>query len=478
MERKPILLQLLVIVTASFFSLYRLGAWDIMEWDEARNGVNAYQMLQNGDFVNLYYGEQLDTWNAKPPLFIWMAVLSFKLFGISEFAFRLPSVIAILVFFLYFFRLVRLKTDEWTAFLSSLILLGSNSIVARHMGISGDFDALLLCFLTIASYYFIRAVDLGHRRSIYCTALFTGLAFYTKGTAALLYLPCYFLYLLLKGKLRDFTRDKHTWLALLLLVLIISSWVLLVAMFGKTFNSSFYGSSNAVETMLVHDTLRRLTSDNFGQRPDYAFVFSTLDSKMNMWHYIFFAGLAVGSIYLVRKSRQVKRIILDHNNDLIVFSLCIILPLSMLLTFATNKHYWYLAPAFPYVAIVTASTVLYVSSKWKMLGYAFAVFTVFSLCWHFRDLYNLPTRQHEILGKNSPYFTQTKQVIMLGKPRQHIFLYITWNEKEPVYLNNPHAIPNFKGQVAILTKEEATPDVLGKLHKVTWLDDHCIGFIR
>ena len=50
MERKPILLQLLVIVTASFFSLYRLGAWDIMEWDEARNGVNAYQMLQNGDY--------------------------------------------------------------------------------------------------------------------------------------------------------------------------------------------------------------------------------------------------------------------------------------------------------------------------------------------------------------------------------------------------------------------------------------------
>ena len=56
----------------------------VHEWDESRNGINAIEMLGNGDWLNLHYAGKVDTWNAKPPLLIWCIALSFKIFGIND----------------------------------------------------------------------------------------------------------------------------------------------------------------------------------------------------------------------------------------------------------------------------------------------------------------------------------------------------------------------------------------------------------
>lgn len=467
----------IVMTIALFFSLHHIAINDVMEWDEARNGVNAWEMYHRGDYVNLYYAGEPDTWNAKPPLFIWLVVLGYHSFGFNEIALRLPSVISTLIFFYFLFQLIKRRSGDTTAFVTCLILLGCNAIVTRHIGISGDFDALLICLLTVATYYFVRFVDEGHRTSIYLAAIFTGLAFYTKGTASLLYAPGWLLYVLVRKKTRTFFRDRDTWMSVVLSLLIAASWIIIVAVYGVKTQDSFYGSKSSVETMLVHDTYRRLTADNFGQQPDHGFVFSALDAKMNIWNYLFYLITFFG-ILLLAKTKQFRSFFHEEKNNLILLSWCIILPIAIILTLATNKHYWYLAPIFPFVAIITASGIIYVSKKWRPAAFIFGACTIFTLFWHFLDLDRNPTSLRHILGKESPYFNVADKVILTHRPKQDIFLYLTWSNEQLVYVNSENEVSNYKGQVTILRKDELNDELKKDLDNIHYFSDYCIARIK
>ncbi|MDE6112359.1 MAG: glycosyltransferase family 39 protein, partial [Bacteroidales bacterium] len=89
-----ILIGLAVAVPLIFFHLGRLP---LRVWDEARLAINGYEMMQNHRFFVTTYEGAPDLWNTKPPLLIWLQVLSMRCFGINEVAFRLPSALAVLL---------------------------------------------------------------------------------------------------------------------------------------------------------------------------------------------------------------------------------------------------------------------------------------------------------------------------------------------------------------------------------------------
>lgn len=78
-------------------SLLSLRLWigaitPLTETTEARYGEIARKMLETGNWVNLLNTYDSPFW-AKPPLYAWFSTASMHLFGINEFALRLPSVI-------------------------------------------------------------------------------------------------------------------------------------------------------------------------------------------------------------------------------------------------------------------------------------------------------------------------------------------------------------------------------------------------
>ncbi|QNP53470.1 glycosyltransferase family 39 protein [Hymenobacter qilianensis] len=99
-------LLLLLLLPLIFYSLfYQLGVNPIPMWDEGRLAVNAAEMDLNNNWLVTYFGGAPDMWNTKPPLMIWLEVLSLRLFGYSNTALRLPSAFAALatVIVLYVF---------------------------------------------------------------------------------------------------------------------------------------------------------------------------------------------------------------------------------------------------------------------------------------------------------------------------------------------------------------------------------------
>ena len=74
-----------------FFSFWRLDAAYVNSWDEARHGVNAYEMMQNGNYIVNTYGYETDYWNYKPPFSFYGVMAGYKLFGYSVFGMRFYS---------------------------------------------------------------------------------------------------------------------------------------------------------------------------------------------------------------------------------------------------------------------------------------------------------------------------------------------------------------------------------------------------
>ncbi|HEU6454869.1 MAG TPA: glycosyltransferase family 39 protein, partial [Roseateles sp.] len=65
-------------------------AWlPLMDTTEARYGDIGRRMAALGDWVTPWFDEGVPFWG-KPPLSFWLTAASMRLFGLSEFAARLP----------------------------------------------------------------------------------------------------------------------------------------------------------------------------------------------------------------------------------------------------------------------------------------------------------------------------------------------------------------------------------------------------
>jgi 4-amino-4-deoxy-L-arabinose transferase-like glycosyltransferase len=94
---------LLLAGFCSFLFLYGLSQFGLIGADEPRYAQVAREMLERHDWVTPVLGGQ--PWLEKPPLYYWQAMLAYKVFGVSDWAARLPSAIdaTFLVLAVYFF---------------------------------------------------------------------------------------------------------------------------------------------------------------------------------------------------------------------------------------------------------------------------------------------------------------------------------------------------------------------------------------
>ncbi|MBT6843157.1 MAG: glycosyltransferase family 39 protein [Candidatus Melainabacteria bacterium] len=169
-----------IFIIAFIFLLYKIWAYPLIDADEPRYAEAAKEMINAQQYlIPLADGEyRFD----KPILFYWFEILSFKVFGINEFAARLPSVIAgaLTVSFVYW-----LGHFYKVGLAAALVLItGIEFFVVSRMSIT---DSLLnFAIVSVLIIYFLIKEKHINERYIYLLAVCAALGFLTKGPIAIL----------------------------------------------------------------------------------------------------------------------------------------------------------------------------------------------------------------------------------------------------------------------------------------------------
>lgn len=201
----------------AYFPLFhQLDTLPLRLWDEARRGVNALEMAAGESLllVPTFDGEP-DRWGTKPPLLVWSQALAIKLLGPGELAVRLPAALAgLATAFLLFFFARRQLGDGRIGILAALILLTSDLYIESHGARAGDFDAVLVLWLTGGVLSFYSYLQERNSTYLYQAAVFLLLAGWTKGVAAFFFLPAMALYALIHSDHRWIWREGRLYLSI------------------------------------------------------------------------------------------------------------------------------------------------------------------------------------------------------------------------------------------------------------------------
>jgi 4-amino-4-deoxy-L-arabinose transferase-like glycosyltransferase len=153
----------------------------MVDWDEATYAEVSRGIVATGDWMNLSWDGE--PYMKKPPLLFWMTAASFELFGVNEFAARLPSVLMGLGTLVLIYLGASAIAGRVAGTVAALIPLNFYFFVARG-GRESATDAPLLFFTTLALYAFLKS--LGSRRWLPVAGAATGLAIVSKGLAGLI----------------------------------------------------------------------------------------------------------------------------------------------------------------------------------------------------------------------------------------------------------------------------------------------------
>lgn len=172
-----------IVILAAILRLFRLGEVPLaLEWDEVALGYDANSILHTGrdQFNKILPSTFRSLDDYKPPIYEYVAVPSIALFGLTQFATRLPSaVFGIIAVFGVFFLTLELfceipalqKSRERIALIASLLL----AISPWHLQFSrAAFEVNVSVAITIgAVYLFLRGRK--NPKLFYLSALLFGL---------------------------------------------------------------------------------------------------------------------------------------------------------------------------------------------------------------------------------------------------------------------------------------------------------------
>lgn len=160
-----------------------LGGSHLFDWDEVNFAEAAREMLVTGEFS--YVQINFKPFWEKPPLFIWMQALSMSVFGVSEFAARLPNALCGAITLVVLFNIGAQLVSRNFGLLWTLVYVGS--FLPQFYFRSGIIDPWFNLFIFLGIHQLIRATESRSldRTRLGVSALLVGLAVLTKGPTAL-----------------------------------------------------------------------------------------------------------------------------------------------------------------------------------------------------------------------------------------------------------------------------------------------------
>jgi 4-amino-4-deoxy-L-arabinose transferase-like glycosyltransferase len=261
--RLYILLALLCSITCGFF--INLNGYLLFDVDEGAFSAASREMLLHRDFVSITLnGEPRYD---KPVLIYWLQAASAYVFGNEAGAYRLPSVLASLVWVYLIYWFTRKQFDHDTGLIAALFM--SSTIQIALMGKAATADATLNLFIAGSMFNLFLYLKNASQSNLYWAVGFVALGTLTKGPIAIA-IPAIvgLLYTLTTpGLWRRTLRIVYQHLAWMIFLVIVLPWpVILILREGGDFFREF---------LLVHN-VGRFSKPMEGHAGSYAYYFIAL----------------------------------------------------------------------------------------------------------------------------------------------------------------------------------------------------------
>lgn len=145
----------MLVATCLFF--IGLGGLPLLEPDEGRNAEIAREMLTSADWITPHFDTL--TYLDKPAVFYWLVAVSFRLWGISEWAARFPSALMALGTLLLTWTLARRMFGDSTALRAGIILATSPLALAPARLVTLDMTLTFFVTLALTSFWLAESHD-------------------------------------------------------------------------------------------------------------------------------------------------------------------------------------------------------------------------------------------------------------------------------------------------------------------------------
>lgn len=186
----------------------------VMEPDGALYASMSKNIILFKDWFNLY-GRGAD-WLDKPHLTFWISAASFKIFGISSFAYKLPSFLFGLLGAWYLYKLAKDIYDEKTGLISAVIFLSALHIITSTFDVRAEIYITTFTLASIYHYYKAHQNSFWH---LVAGSFFAACAILIKGIFVLIpVFAGFIIYWLLTKQYRQLLKAK--WYIAILLIFV------------------------------------------------------------------------------------------------------------------------------------------------------------------------------------------------------------------------------------------------------------------
>ena len=332
---------LLLACCCGFFLFYGLNQFGLVGADEPRYAQVAREMLDRHDWITPVLGGQ--PWLEKPPLYYWQAMIADSVFGVKDWAARVPSAVdaTLLVLAVYFFLRRFRRGYEMEG---ALIAASSAGVVG--LGRAAATDMPLAATFSIAMLAWWAWRESGNRVYLAAFYVWMGLGVLAKGPVApLLAGAVIVLYAAAAGELRVIWRTL--WMPGLALFLAVAlPWYVAAQMRNPQF----------FRTFILEHNLARFSSNLYHHRQPFWFYAPVMLLALMPWTvFILAAGVRTARLWWSEKTWQSRPAEAeDPENGLSLFALCWLLVPVGFFSLSQSKLPAYILPAVPAGALLVA----------------------------------------------------------------------------------------------------------------------------
>jgi len=344
----------ILALSAVFVLFHDLGGAALFNPDEGRNAEIAREVLETGDWITPYYNflPRIE----KPMFFYAATAASFKLFGVSETAARLPSALAALGILVITYFFVRRIAGAWAALWSALVLVTAVqfNIFARIVIV----DMVLAFFITTAlmAFYLASIAELQNVKRRYHFLMYAAAAGATlvKGPIGFIFPGMIVVaYITARRKWSALKEMELGW-GVLIFLLIVTPWYAAAEMRRPGYLAYFLGQEHFVRFLTPHF------------------------NRGKPWYY-FFGVVAVGFFPWTLILPRIAARLWQMRDDFALFTLLWAVVPFAFFSLSSSKMSEYLLPIYPALAALAGITLAYglqridlrlLAAAWLLLGLA------------------------------------------------------------------------------------------------------------